>query len=694
MSVLRDKIIREHIENNYPNAKIESYEAPDSDLRFYSVKELAELDGDWFPLCCYKDEERGELIYGGRDKVYHTYTEGETGAGKTTRFVMQSIRALSSMKVKPSFVIVDIHGEIVENLYRHLVDNGYCIKILNCDDPERSDTYNPFSDMVRECVESGEISSETIDRIRRISEIVQPVESTSDPIWDRGARAYTNGAILDQFEDLVAGEIPPECVTLYNVIQNHYWLRNRVSEGLSNWDLFSVPHFKKKGSKALSVQKMIAVTNNADRTRASYFGVVENHYDIFGQPAFYKLSSSNTIDLSDFIERPTAIVIQSGSTKIGDDLISMLVNDIYTRVVKMGKESPTKRLPRNIHCFLDEFANCNIADGPDYVKMLTTSRKFGMFWHMILQCDAQLDRKFDQYIGKIIRSNSTEIFMGSQDHETMVRFAQSCGQKTIESLSSVISQCSPSLETVPLMTAEELNLIPEGYAFIKGNRHSLLKTYIEAYYNCKESRDRINIDSVYPHNDFDYTTTLHYPEEETQKAPRVDSRLRHPDPWKIDTEPEPPKKKSAPPKDEMPEVNIFFDDESGVDKNPQFKDLKAHLPKKPRKEVEDTLAKLSCIPEFLLNAVKTLYSKKTYKGEFPMNANVMKFEIIETYIANNNFKTKAEWDAKISAEYEELKKSGVLPASILKAFERAEKEINEELTLSNIKEIKKIISGE
>ena len=141
-------------------------------------------------------------------------------------------------------------------------------------------------------------------------------------------------------------------------------------------------------------------------------------------------------------------------------------------------------------------------------------------------------------------------------------------------------------------------------------------------------------------------------------------------------------------------MNIFFDDESGVDKNPQFKDLKAHLPKKPRKEVEDTLAKLSCIPEFLLNAVKTLYSKKTYKGEFPMNANVMKFEIIETYIANNNFKTKAEWDAKISAEYEELKKSGVLPASILKAFERAEKEINEELTLSNIKEIKKIISGE
>ncbi|MBR5010988.1 MAG: type IV secretory system conjugative DNA transfer family protein, partial [Clostridia bacterium] len=112
--------------------------------------------------------------------------------------------------------------------------------------------------------------------------------------------------------------------------------------------------------KALSVQKMVAVTNNSERTRASYYGVIENHYDTFGQTSMYKLSSNSTIDISEFVEEPTVIVIQSGNTKIGDDLIALLMNELYTYVVKKGKEVSNKRLPRKIHCFLDEFANSNI----------------------------------------------------------------------------------------------------------------------------------------------------------------------------------------------------------------------------------------------------------------------------------------------------------------------------------------------
>lgn len=513
MSVLRDKIIEGYIERNYPNSKIVTHDDPNSDLVFYTAQQLQSVDEDWFPLCCYKDPTDGKARYGGRKKVYHTYTEGETGAGKTTRFVMQSILALSSMKVKPSFVIVDIHGEIIENLYKHLKSNGYSIKILNCDEPQRSDTYNPFAELAEDCLKNGRISNDAINKIRKIAEIMQPVESTDDPIWDIGARSYTNGCILDKFEDLICGDLPVECMTLYNVIQNHYWLREKLADRYSGGDLFKIPHYKRKGSKSVSLQKMISVTNNAEKTRASYFGVVENHYDMFGQPSLYSLSSSNTIDISDFINEPTVIVIQSGNTRIGDDLISLLMNEIYTNVVKIGKESPTKKLPRKIHCFLDEFANCNIADGPEYIKMLTTSRKFGMFWHMILQCDAQLDRKFDANISRIIRANSTEIFMGSHDYETEVRFAKSCGQKTIESLGSTFNQQAPSLDVVDLMTPEQLNLTPEGYAYVKSNKYPLLKTFVEAFYNCGEFEAVEDIDQVYPYNSFDYQQTAFYPDE-------------------------------------------------------------------------------------------------------------------------------------------------------------------------------------
>lgn len=514
MSTNRNRVIKEYINDNYPNAKIVSYDEGSSecDLVFYDDEEIKKLRGDWFPLCCYRDKKTGKLTYGGRGKVYHTYTEGETGAGKTTRFVMQSIRALSMTAEKPSFVIVDIHGEIIENLYIHLKKMGYDIKILNCDDPARSDTYNPLEKIAVECYESGEIENDALNSIRRMSEIIQPVESRSDPVWDRGARSYTNGSILDKFEDLIAGDIPLSCMTIYNIIQNHHWLRQIIDNGYNSDGISRVSHYRKKRD-ALSVQKLIAVTNAAEKTRASYYGVVENHYDTFGQPAFYRLSSNSTISIDGFIDRPTAIVIQSGSTRIGDDLISLLMNDIYTAAVRTGKSSPCKMLPRKIHCFLDEFANCNIADGPEYIKMLTTSRKFGMYWHMILQCDAQLDRKYDANIARIIRANSTEIFMGSQDYSTQLRFAKSCGQKTVEQLGSEMRQQEPAFATLDLMTTDKLDSTGEGYIYVKSPRHPILRSFIEAFYNCPEFETDGNIDAVYPHNDFDYRSTCFYVDE-------------------------------------------------------------------------------------------------------------------------------------------------------------------------------------
>lgn len=786
MSVLRDRVIEEHINKNYPNSKLLNYDDPESDLIFYSSEELQNIEEDWFPLCCYKDINTGKAMYGGRKRVFHTYTEGETGAGKTTRFVMQSILALSSLKIKPSFVIVDIHGEIIENLYNHLKQNGYSIKILNCDNPHRSDTYNPFAELSKECLETKSINNDAINKIRKISEIIQPVESSNDPIWDRGARSYTNGCILDKFEDLIRGDIPKECLTIYNVIQNHYWLREALTNNYGTNALFRIPHYKKKGSKALSTQKMISVTDNADKTRASYFGVIENHYDTFGQPSLYSLSSNNTIDISDFINNPSVIVIQSGNTKIGDDLISLLVNDIYTHVIKIGKENQHKRLPRNIHCFLDEFANCNIADGPEYIKMLTTSRKFGMFWHMILQSDAQLDRKFDPNIGRIIRANSTELFMGSHDYETEVRFAKSCGQKTIESLSSVIGQQDPHLEVVDLITTERLNLTEEGYVYIKSNRHSLMKSYIEAFYNCDEFVPVKDVNDVYPYNKFDYQQTSFYLDDippsintieyeflnyiNTKKVSMEDltthfymydvkrfvtgligkkllelsddvevrttitkrqmelykykaehgfiensfdgfdkmshvSEKNNPFDFDIKSTPKNDKKNDSASAWDDEETWKWWDDSSdsvvSIKENPLYVNLKNHIEQIWNENIESMLGKvrkLTIIPEFLLATIDDIIvlGKSTRQNDisFPDNTNFFKFEIIETFIKNNDYDKKELWCSKMREEFEQLEREKLFPPSIIVPFRDALNEVEKELTLSNILEIKKIISGD
>ena len=103
MQNLRDAVIQSHIREHYPDARIVSWEDPDCRLSFYTAEELKQLREDWFPLCCHLPDAGGKAVYGGRDNVTHTYIEGETGAGKTSRFAMQSIRALSCLAESPVF---------------------------------------------------------------------------------------------------------------------------------------------------------------------------------------------------------------------------------------------------------------------------------------------------------------------------------------------------------------------------------------------------------------------------------------------------------------------------------------------------------------------------------------------------------------------------------------------------------------
>lgn len=76
------------------------------------------------------------------------------------------------------------------------------------------------------------------------------------------------------------------------------------------------------------------------------------------------------------------------------------------------------------------------------------------------------------------------------------------------------------------------------------------------------------------------------------------------------------------------------------------------------------------------------------------NNNVFKFDVIERVITELDFTTKEEVleFAKIMSDIAE--KNPDYPAEVKDAFKNAHKEIEEELTLANLKEIKKIINSQ
>ena len=76
------------------------------------------------------------------------------------------------------------------------------------------------------------------------------------------------------------------------------------------------------------------------------------------------------------------------------------------------------------------------------------------------------------------------------------------------------------------------------------------------------------------------------------------------------------------------------------------------------------------------------------------NPNIYKFEIIERVIKEVDFTTKDEVLSFAKKVRDIALARTDLSDDIKKAFKNAYKEIDEELTLGNLKEIKKIISGD
>lgn len=75
------------------------------------------------------------------------------------------------------------------------------------------------------------------------------------------------------------------------------------------------------------------------------------------------------------------------------------------------------------------------------------------------------------------------------------------------------------------------------------------------------------------------------------------------------------------------------------------------------------------------------------------NPNIYKFEIIERIITEVDFTTKDEVVSFAKKVRDIALERDDITKEIKEAFKNAYKEIDEELTLGNLKEIKKIISG-
>ncbi len=452
-------------------------------------------------------EKSGIPLYRENGKIYmdsetiHSLIIGTTRSGKGQTFVMPMIRFICNSQSKHSMVINDPKGEMLENCYDMLTDNGYDIVVINLRDTQWSNLWNPLQIIIDEYKDrrDGKDGRTDLSRCMKLCQSLADVfthNDKSDPIWPDSAKSLFVAMLLYLLEQgYDNGHL--ENISLYSLYQmfvefgsvNEARKVNGAMRDLNALDeLFSnLP----TGNPAKSAY---ATSNFASGDmRSSIFSTLASNLTLFGSDeGVSKLTSGNQINFRALAnpDKPMALFMlipdEDTSRYV---LASLFITQCYDQLVEYSSQFRGQKLPQRVHFILDEFGNLVHIPGMD--TKITVGAGRNLLFDLFVQDLNQLDSKYSE-AAKTIRSNcGNMVYINSLDKDTNEYFSAILGNKTIEyttysgDLSMFLASQnhqSGAVDQQPLMTPDKLSNLEPGTAVVKRQRSYPMITKFEFFY--------------------------------------------------------------------------------------------------------------------------------------------------------------------------------------------------------------------
>lgn len=475
----------------------------------------------------------------------HGLIIGATGSGKTTTFINPMIQILAASSAGSSMICTDPKGELFQLHSDTLSKRGYQTMVLDLRDPYSSFRWNPLGDIYDryqlylntgneiyqrtdspqesglELVNSLEqyeevwyeyegkayavrrellsvikiarqkIYDELYEDLNDLISVICPIESSDDPVWEKGARSIILAVCLAMLEDSEdpSLEMTKEKFCFYNINKA---LGNSENEYAVLKDYFKG---RSKLSKAVGLSKQ--VLSAADNTLASYMSIAFDKLSMFNDEGLCALTSATDIEPMSIATKPVALFLKIPDEKdTRHALAAVFILSIYKALIKFASSREDLSLPRNVYFLLDEFGNMPKIDKFD--KMITVGRSRKIWFNMVVQSFAQLNNVYGNTVADIIKSNcGLKMFIGSNDIETCEEFSKLCGNMSVRT-SSVSSSTgknatgdisiSSQIQTRPVIYPSELqklnNKKDTGNAIIVTFGNYPLKTKFTPSYKC------------------------------------------------------------------------------------------------------------------------------------------------------------------------------------------------------------------
>ncbi len=346
---------------------------------------------------------------------------GGTGSKKSRDIISPLI--LNNAIAGNSMIISDVKADLYKLNSKMLRKRGYRVVVLNFNDPDRGDAYNPLLSIYRDYKFNGK-SDRANTELNSLCEIIfQTMKSEKDAFWHTTSAIYMTGlslVLLDHFEE--------EFVTLANVLNLH--LQGTKKFGASNY----MKEFYSDMEYTEAFKMMMSTLNAPNDTRASIHSVfVSGLNKLVGQnKALIRMLSHSTFEMQDLVDEKVAVFLIANEESLSAHaaLITALLQQWYNILINIADQT-NGRLKRKVSFVLDEVANLPPLKDFDITISLARARNISI--SICIQSLAQLEHRYGKEVARTIIGNTNNwIYLFSPDPELLKYISDLTGVVTDE----------------------------------------------------------------------------------------------------------------------------------------------------------------------------------------------------------------------------------------------------------------------
>ena len=391
---------------------------------------------------------------------------GGSGSGKTRFFVKPNL-----MQMNSSYVVTDPKGTVLIECGKLLADHHYKIKVFDTIDFSKSMHYNPFA----------YIHSEK-DILKLVNTLIANTQGEGEKadFWVKAEKLLYQAYIAYIWYELPEEE--QNFSTLIDLLdmsetrEDQEDFKNPVDILFEELEAaepqhFAVRQYKKYKLAAGKTAKSILISCAARLAPCDIKEVRD-------------ITAYDELQLDTLGDRKSALFVIISDT---DDTFNFLVSIMYTQLFNLLCEKADKkyhgRLPIQVQCLLDEFAN--IGQIPKFEKLIATIRSRGISAAIILQARSQLKAIYKDNADTIVGNCDTTLFLGGKEQSTLKEISEMLGKETIDTTTTSESQGGQKSSSINYQKAGKELMTVDQLAAMDGNKCICMIRGVRPFYSSK-----------------------------------------------------------------------------------------------------------------------------------------------------------------------------------------------------------------